>query len=58
MGSQQPDDGDEELGLIDNEELSCDFFVATDDGAGTDSEIVENDVLQSIGYIDKKFSAN
>ena len=60
----EPDDGDEELGLIDNEELSCDFSVAIDDATGTDSEIVENDVLQSISYkivgdnIDKNIRAS
>lgn len=57
-------DGDEELGLIDNEELSSDFSETIDD---TDTNlVVENDVLQlqSTGYkivgdnIDKNIRAS
>ena len=61
----EPNEGDEELGLIDNEELSGNFSVTIDD-TDTDLEAAENDALQlqSTGYkivgdnIDKNIRAS
>ena len=61
----EPNEGDEELGLIDNEELIGNFSVTIDD-TDTDLEAAENDVLQlqSTGYkivgdnIDKNIRAS
>ena len=61
----EPNEGDEELGMIDNEELSGNFSVTIDD-TDTDLEAAENDVLQlqSTGYkivgdnIDKNIRAS